>query len=211
MENLGIDLFTCIDKQEYLNLLAKIPDIVPIILTQFYKLIHQVDQLRDHKLCHCDIRLENIMIDVDTCTLTLIDFDQLGTFDRTITNLQDVASYNFYIKRDFSTAWPIEWVVICNSFSEKPLSHDDLITLYMTNEILILYGIVYGIETSKVKESLTHLLRKTLIDITDRVLDVIQIIRTHKISSNNAAPLIYIMSRFDTFGLGLGFSYFYVI
>jgi hypothetical protein len=208
MENLGIDLHTCIHIEEKFNQLAKMPDIVPMILTQFYKLIHQVDQLRNHKLCHCDIRMENIMIDVDTCTLTLIDFDQLGTFDQTIANLQGIASYSFHTKQEFSTAWPIEWVVICNAFSEEPLSHDALIELYMTDEILKIYEISYGIETSKAKESLIKFLRETLIAITDWVVGVIQIIRTHRASSNNATPLIELMSRFDIFGLGFVFSYF---
>jgi serine/threonine protein kinase len=111
MNDLGVDLHTCIE--DHFQELVEIPNIIPIILEQFYRLIWQIKQLNDHRICHRDIKWENIMIDLETGIMTLIDFDLLDSFDENILAMAKVSAVHCIRHGNkFNEMVPPEWLII---------------------------------------------------------------------------------------------------
>jgi len=197
MNDLGVDLHICMEK--HLQQLSMTLNIVPILFAQFYKLIHQVDQLHGNGIYHCDIRLENIMIDVETGIMTLIDFDQIGTLSESNTNLHDIVPFILNGQREITSTWPIEWLVIGNKRQKSRLSNDNLVALYETTEMLELCKIAHKDRIVQDKMNPRDYFKTYLHDVLDRITPIIQ---------GGGFGLSQLMSGFDTFGLGFAFSYF---
>jgi hypothetical protein len=198
MNDLGVDLHTCTEK--HLHQLASIPNIVPILLAQFYKLLHQVDQLHRGDLYHCDIRLENIMIDLETCTLTLIDFDLLDTLSESNTTLRNILLEVFKGESEITSTWPIEWLVIGNEMRKSKLSNDTLVELYETPEMLELCKITHNARIVEAKMNLQDYFKTYLYSVLNKITPII---------NGDHFTTLQLISGFDTFGLGFAFSYLF--
>lgn len=77
MPYLGIDLYAALNKDN-IELVRALS--ISTIMIQCHKLIRQIDTIRRHKMCHGDIKIENIVIDPESGKMTLIDFDFFETF-----------------------------------------------------------------------------------------------------------------------------------
>jgi hypothetical protein len=131
----------------------------------------------------------------------LIDFDLLHTFDKKIEKLKDIsANLHIAYRIQCGISWPIEWLVIGNILSKRPLSDHDLVTLYTTSEILELYTITHTHINSQETEELQA--KQHLEDVLDNITADL------KSNINNKLKLHQIIYGFDTFGLGFVFSYF---
>jgi serine/threonine protein kinase len=77
MPYLGIDLYAALN-EDNIELVRALS--ISTIMIQCHELIRQIDVIRRHKMCHGDIKMDNIVIDPKSGKMTLIDFDFFETF-----------------------------------------------------------------------------------------------------------------------------------
>jgi serine/threonine protein kinase len=138
MNDLGVNLYTCMIEGNFKQL-TKIP--VPILLSQFYKLIWQMKQLTDHRVCHRDIKLDNIMIDLETGIMTLIDFDLLRSFDDNIIEIAFVLAEHIEKGTPFTEMIPPEWLIIADIIADIAAANSPILAnTDLVDEVLIKLG-----------------------------------------------------------------------
>jgi hypothetical protein len=77
--NLGISVFTIETNPFYYRKVRALP--YKDICLQMYKCMNIVKAINDAGYIHGDIRETNVLLNLDTATMTIIDFDWLKTFD----------------------------------------------------------------------------------------------------------------------------------
>lgn len=99
MPNLGMDIFEIYDKQVDLSTLP--PKKLEL---EILKMLRVVDEINTKQYIHGDIRLENVLINLEKGDMTIIDFDLFSTMDD---------FYDKYMKiQALSTHMPLECILL---------------------------------------------------------------------------------------------------
>ena len=104
MPNLGMDIFDIYDKQVNLSTLP--PNKLELEILKLLRVVYEINtkQINTKQYIHGDIRLENVLINVEKGDMTIIDFDLFSTMDD---------FYDKYMEiRNLSTHMPLECILL---------------------------------------------------------------------------------------------------
>jgi hypothetical protein len=105
---------------ENITAIKRIP--IEVIISQIVKLFHHIDNILDAGYIHGDINLSNVMINIETGIISLIDFDWLFTFDDFYSGYS--TSFGFYSNPPESLVLtyrvrPSEYVTVGNAYLDN--------------------------------------------------------------------------------------------
>jgi serine/threonine protein kinase len=175
------------------------------MITEILKLLTIVESLVKAEHVHGDIRDANILVNVETGDLTIIDFDFLTTFDKTLENMK-------YLK----PWWPIEILFLMDGndklverFLKLPLEdvYLDRTYKYKIQELIGKYR-----HPTLTHGTLLTLLTNMMMDVYHTMLHIeksMNITRDMAITETMKRLRSACLSTIDTFGLGVAlFSLF---